>query len=163
VHFGFPALDDPPVTRTLTILNPGAFELQLGVPSLPPGYELTQPPPATIDAGSSGTMTLAFAATAMRGHYYGPFSIPTNDFDNNPYNFELRASVGDPAPGGPMSGLLNYLLGYTNDAAGLDANGDTVVDIGDLVTRINELTPTTPTLRLPIDGASGLSPTPTPR
>jgi hypothetical protein len=59
--------------------------------------------------------------------------------------------------GSPLRGegqVLRYLLGLDTDPSGLDRNGDTLIDVADLIGEVNTQPPSAPASPLPADGAT---------
>jgi hypothetical protein len=86
-----------PVQRQIRIANQGNSPLSLGVPSVGSGFSITSFVPSSIPANSSVLVTLQMNAGAI-GSLDVPFSITSNDSDENPYNFSLKGTITNVAP-----------------------------------------------------------------
>ncbi len=82
------------VDKTFTIQNTGTGPLVLGSISVPTGYTIigTNPTGTTLAEGTSITLTVRLTALAI-GTYGGEINIVNNDFDENPYNFQITGIV----------------------------------------------------------------------
>jgi cytolysin (calcineurin-like family phosphatase) len=100
-----------PVSHTFAITNSGSATLMLsGAPATVLGahaadFTVTQPVSSTILAGQSVTFSIACDPSAL-GNRTGVVSIASNDSDENPYTFSVRATGTEP-PQPPPSTTLN--------------------------------------------------------
>lgn len=100
-----------PVSQSFTITNSGAATLTLsGSPVTVLGahsadFTVTQPVSTTIPAGNAVTFSIACDPSAL-GNRTGVVSIASNDSDENPYTFSVRATGTEP-PQPPPSTTLN--------------------------------------------------------
>jgi hypothetical protein len=88
-----------PVDKTLTIRNTGTGTLALAPNSfsLPAGFTLLTPPASSVAAGDSTTFTVRLDATSG-GQFEGQLSFPSNDADENPFEFWLSGQVSTLQP-----------------------------------------------------------------
>ncbi len=84
---------------TYTVRNTGTAALSLGTPSLPAGFSIdaTETLATIIAAGASDTFKV-IVDTTTAGTKSGQISIANNDADENPYNFNITATVTGAAP-----------------------------------------------------------------
>jgi cytolysin (calcineurin-like family phosphatase) len=102
-----------PVSQSFTITNSGVATLTLsGAPVTILGahsadFTVTQPVSTTIPAGNAVTFSIACDPSAL-GNRTGVVSIASNDSDENPYTFSIKAVGTDPEPPAqvPEIGLL---------------------------------------------------------
>ncbi len=82
-----------PFSQTYTIYNTGNATLTIGTATLSDlvNYTLTTPPSATVAPGSATTFVLTFNPTTA-GVKNATLSFPTNDSDENPYNFSIKGN-----------------------------------------------------------------------
>lgn len=86
-----------PVDRTFTVRNTGNGMLTLGALTVPvTGYTVVTPPSVNVLPGQQTTFVVRFTAPSL-GTFTGQVSFPTNDSDENPFNFSVTAVAG-PAP-----------------------------------------------------------------
>ena len=79
---------------TFEVWNDGGGQLDLGAPSLPAGFTLTEPLASSIAAGASDTFTVRLDS-AVAGTKSGSISFTTNDNDENPFDFPITGVVSD--------------------------------------------------------------------
>jgi len=91
-RFGNVVLGGGGQTNTFTVRNDGATELTLGPVSIPTGYTLTEPLPATLAPGATATFSIRLE-TAVLGVKQGLVTFKTSDSDENPFNFEISGTV----------------------------------------------------------------------
>ncbi|HEV7297726.1 MAG TPA: FG-GAP-like repeat-containing protein [Tepidisphaeraceae bacterium] len=63
---------------TLTLQNDGTAPLTIGTPIVPPGFEMVQPPAATVPAGASTTVVIRIAMSQNAGPLNGTLTMTTN-------------------------------------------------------------------------------------
>jgi alpha-tubulin suppressor-like RCC1 family protein len=115
---------DTSFTRTFTIRNSGSGNLRLGTPTLESPFEIIQMPPAVIAGGSSGSFQVRFFLPPIFTPrlFETAISFASNDADESPFTFALRAhsripGTGDFAGGNtPVTGVAVY-------ASALQASG----------------------------------------
>ncbi|MBM4084320.1 MAG: choice-of-anchor D domain-containing protein, partial [Planctomycetes bacterium] len=90
--FGAALKDGSALTRTFTVRNSGTGTLNLGAPTVPTGYTVTEPLNTEIGAGGSDTFTVQLS-TANTGTFAGDISFATNDSDENPFNFRVTGTI----------------------------------------------------------------------
>jgi hypothetical protein len=86
-----------PVTRTITVANPGNEPLVVGGITVPAGYSLLNPPtlPATIAANGSLALLLRLNADSA-GTVAGSVTITSNDPDEAAFDFPVTGRVITP-------------------------------------------------------------------
>ena len=96
-----------PIEETFRIRNTGAATLSsINVSISGAGYSLVQPPPSSLTAGNSGTFVVGFLSNTI-GTKPGVVSIQSNAPINNPFNFNLTATVQQPTPEISVVGTSN--------------------------------------------------------
>jgi len=80
------------LNRTFTVKNTGTGDLSLAGLTLPAGFKLANPLPATVAAGSSLSLVIE-VDTAIAGTFAGSFTLMNNDSDENPFNFAIQTKV----------------------------------------------------------------------
>ena len=108
VDFGSSVQGRPGASRTFVVRNDGNAPLTLGTVSLPAGFTLTDPLVGSLAAGASDRFVVLLS-TDTSGERAGSISIPTNDANENPFNFPVRGVVAQPAstPGADIAVLLD--------------------------------------------------------
>jgi Ca2+-binding RTX toxin-like protein len=96
VNFGSVGQGQPGPTRTFTVRNDGTDVLSVGSISVPAGFILTDPLVGPIQPGESESFTLQ-VDTSTAGTKSGTVSFANSDADENPFDFDVSATV-DPAP-----------------------------------------------------------------
>ncbi len=103
------------IVRTYTIQNTGTVSLAIGTITISglnaADFTITATPAATLAANATTTFSIRFAPSAL-GNRDATISFPTNDYDENPFNFSIRG-VG----GTGLSAEIN-----------LTGNGNTILD-----------------------------------
>jgi hypothetical protein len=96
VGFGTVPLGAAAPTLTFTVYNMGTAALTLGPLTLGAntGFEITRQPATSVAAGRSTTFTLRMTTTAG-GAKAANVVLPSNDADENPYNFAVAGTVSD--------------------------------------------------------------------
>ncbi|MEZ6128304.1 MAG: Calx-beta domain-containing protein [Planctomycetaceae bacterium] len=88
------------IWRSFTVTNTGDSRLTLGTPTLPLGYYAIlgeqHQLPEYLDPGQSDFFTVALNPNFDPGEYSGNITIPNNDSDENPFEFEVTGSVLQP-------------------------------------------------------------------
>jgi hypothetical protein len=82
-----------PVERTFEISNLGSQMLQLGAPTVPAGYTLVGSPAQTSLAPGETTSFVVRLNGSVPGVYSGVVSIPANDSDEAPFDFNVSGTV----------------------------------------------------------------------
>jgi Ca2+-binding RTX toxin-like protein len=80
------------LTRTFTVLNPGAAALNLTSLTLPTGFSLVGALPTSVAAGSNTNLTIQVDTSAVN-NFAGSFSLSNTDSDENPFDFAIQATV----------------------------------------------------------------------
>ena len=80
------------VSHTFTVRNTGTAILYLGTPYVPAGFSISTSDPlvTNLAPGASDTFTVNFFSS-IPATYNGQISIASNDSDEHPYNFNIRA------------------------------------------------------------------------
>ncbi|MCL5282753.1 MAG: choice-of-anchor D domain-containing protein, partial [Planctomycetes bacterium] len=94
--FGSVAQHGSPVSHTFTVVNDGTATLTLGPVTVPTGFSVAEPLASSLAAGASDTFTVRLDAD-VQGTKAGDISFPTNDSDENPFNFRITGYVGGAA------------------------------------------------------------------
>lgn len=100
-------------TRTFTLKNIGNTTLTISNPTTfvsGVGYSVWSSPSNTLGSGSSTTFTIAFQSGSS-GTYTGTASLASNDPDDNPFTFNLQATI--PAPTPPRIRIVDSTTGQT--------------------------------------------------
>ena len=84
-----------PVSKTFTVENSGAYDLQLLSLSLPSGFSLVNSYDSIVASSGSTDIQISLNAQAA-GTFSGEFSLGNNDADENPFNFTLTGEVTTP-------------------------------------------------------------------
>lgn len=79
-------------SQNFTVENHGEAVLNIGDVSVPAGYTITDPLPASLAAGQSDTLTVQLS-TATAGHFAGQVRIETDDDDEGVYEFSVEGMV----------------------------------------------------------------------
>ena len=85
------------LTRTFTLQNSGTAPLTFSPPTLPTGFTLLGPLPASLAAGATTTIAIGVDTTTA-GLKSGTFNLVNNDSDENPFDFVIQAEVLTPMP-----------------------------------------------------------------
>lgn len=91
-NFGDVIQGQTSVTHTFTVRNDGNATLTLGNVTVPTGFNITEGLVNTIAPGSCHTFSVQLD-TATAGTKSGQISFPTNDSDENFFNFSIRGVV----------------------------------------------------------------------
>jgi len=92
VNFGSIGQSQTGPIVAFTVTNVGEQTLDLGIPTVPPGYTLTISPPATINPQSSGTFSVQLNTNTV-GVNFGNIAFTNNDINNNPFSFPITGLV----------------------------------------------------------------------
>lgn len=101
------------LTRTFTVRNTGNATLTISNPSTfltGSGFTISSFPASSVIAGSSTSFTIRFQASTVTS-YLGTVSLSNNDSDDNPFFFNVQASVV-PNPV-PRIRIVNETTGQT--------------------------------------------------
>jgi uncharacterized delta-60 repeat protein len=90
--FGSVAQGGAAISRTFTVRNDGTAALTLGAVAVPAGFTLMEGLSASLAPGTADTFTVRLD-TAAAGTKTGDISFPTNDSDENPFNFRITGTV----------------------------------------------------------------------
>ncbi len=97
--FGTTDISSGTVVRTFTIQNTGTGDLSIGAISFAGAnagdFTLTSTPASTVAASSSTTFSITFNPSAV-GLRSATVSIANDDSNENPYNFTIQGTGGDP-------------------------------------------------------------------
>ncbi len=86
-----------PVTRTITIANPGNVALVLTAINVPSGYILVNPPALPASVAAKGSLALQVQLNAVAtGTFAGQVSITSNDPDEAVFDFPVTGKVVTP-------------------------------------------------------------------
>jgi hypothetical protein len=92
--FGKVALGAADVVRSFRIRNTGTGRLSISGLSVPSGFEVVSPPPATIEAGASADFSIQLRASATGiGVKQGTVQFSTNDATKPVYDFAIGGEV----------------------------------------------------------------------
>jgi Putative Ig domain/RTX calcium-binding nonapeptide repeat (4 copies) len=83
------------LTRAFTLSNLGTATLSLTGLSLPTGFSLVNPLPATVTPGTAISVSIQ-VNTAIAGTFSGTLSLSNNDSDEGPFDFAIQARVKGP-------------------------------------------------------------------
>ena len=101
--FGTATIGDSPVVRSYTITNAGQLSLTIGTVTVggtdATQFSVTEQPASTVAPGQSTTFSVQFVPT-ITNQLGAILSIPSNDADENPYEFAVRG-VGVAGEGQP--------------------------------------------------------------
>jgi len=86
-----------PVTRTFTVHNLGMSDLTIAS-TIPLSFTIMAPFPTTPIAAGSSTDIIVQCDASSATIFTGTISITNNDSDENPFTFDIRCVVTDPAP-----------------------------------------------------------------
>lgn len=118
-----------PVAKSFVVENWGAGELTLDFAniSLPDGFGLSDPSPSSVvvSPASSTTFSIEFSADSA-GTYSGELSLPTNDGDENPFDFSVSATAAESDPPGDVlagAQLLSPTVGVEQELSETIGNG----------------------------------------
>jgi len=161
-HTDFGVLDFPStaVARTFTLDNTAGLgdldllttpPVQLSGPAADQFLVTLQPAPNPVPAGSSSPFIILYQPTRP-GTHRATVIIDNNDPDESTTTFAVQGIRPLPAGNG-VGAVINYLLGISSDAMGLDFNEDATVDIADAIDRVNAVPPAAPALPNPADAA----------
>ena len=84
------------ISQTFTITNVGTQIMTIGTITAPTGFSVTQPAATSLAAGATTTFVVTLSNQIAPGNYSGTVSIPTNDPNNNPFQFNVSGTVGAP-------------------------------------------------------------------
>lgn len=109
-----------PITRTFQISNTGLLPLTIGTFTFGGAnsgdFTLLTPPAATLAIGATTTFTVSFSPGAL-GVRNATISFVNNDSNENPFNFSIRGTGGEPEIN--LTGLGNNIVdGASSGAAG---------------------------------------------
>jgi hypothetical protein len=93
-------LPNSALNRTFTVTNTGNATLSITNPISflsGAGFSIYSSAPNSLSPGSNGTFTVRFQA-ASAGSYSGTVSLASNDPDDNPFTFNLQATVTAAVP-----------------------------------------------------------------
>ncbi|HLA56091.1 MAG TPA: choice-of-anchor D domain-containing protein, partial [Flavobacterium sp.] len=97
--FGTTDVASGTIARTFTIENEGNLTLTISTPVISgtnaADFSLTASPATSLAAGATTTFTVTFNPSAL-GARNAAISIANNDSDENPYNFSIQGTGGDP-------------------------------------------------------------------
>ncbi|HEX8911106.1 MAG TPA: choice-of-anchor D domain-containing protein, partial [Humisphaera sp.] len=166
VDFGTASVGGGRPTRTFTVRNDGTAPLTLGTPTVPAGFEVTEPLDATLAPGASDTFTVSLQ-TAAEGTPQGQLSIANDDATKNPFNFTIKGKVvAAPAADASVAAVLNGATPVADgQATPVDFGSSSVGQAGPVVTFTvrndggSPLTIGAPTLPLGFALVEGLTPT----
>jgi Ca2+-binding RTX toxin-like protein len=86
--------------RTFRLFNDGDATLTLGDVSVPRGFVILGDLPSSVASGGTADLVLAVDSTSGLGAKSGTVAFTTNDKDENPFSFNVSATVALGAPGG---------------------------------------------------------------
>tara|TARA_R110002111_G_scaffold227346_1_gene288827 strand:+ start:57078 stop:71642 length:14565 start_codon:yes stop_codon:yes gene_type:complete len=82
------------VFQTVTVTNSGTTTLNLGAINTPAGFTVsTLPGDTSLAAGQSTTFVLEFNSNGAPGAYAGAVTIASDDADENPFTFNVSATM----------------------------------------------------------------------
>ena len=84
-----------PLSKTFTVENSGAYDLQLLSLSLPTGFSLVSSYDSIVSSSDSTDIQISLNAQTA-GTFSGEFSLANNDADEDPYNFTITGEVSTP-------------------------------------------------------------------
>ncbi|QEG02237.1 putative peptidase [Stieleria maiorica] len=79
-------------SRSFVLENHGEATLHLGDVTVPSGFTVTDPLPASLAPGQSDTLTVQLSTTTV-GHFAGQVRIETDDADEGVYEFSVEGIV----------------------------------------------------------------------
>ena len=86
--------------RTFRLANDGNAALALGKISLPAGFIVLDGLPSTLAPGATDTLMIAVDSTSGIGNKSGNVSFSTNDSNESPFTFGVRANITPGVVGG---------------------------------------------------------------
>lgn len=108
-----------PITRTFQIRNTGLSPLTIGAFSFTGAnageFTLITPPATTLAAGATTTFTVSFSPGAL-GVRNATISFVNNDSNENPFDFAIRGTGGEPEIN--ITGLGNNIVDGASSAIG---------------------------------------------
>jgi hypothetical protein len=132
--FGNANITGGSVTNTFTVSNTGTADLVISgdITSSDTQFSITQPSSLTIASGTVETFTITFDPSAV-GTHTSSIEIPSNDSDENPYNFDITGEgvIEDI----PFNCDFNAYLFQFNDVYAIDlASGNSYLVAEDVTT-----------------------------
>lgn len=140
-----------PLVKSFRIENFGTAPLTINRVTVPAGFQVTQSP-ASVAAGSSGTLGIRLNATAL-GSFGGPVTITSNDPTHGVFTFPVTGQVVANSPpvysplavgtveGKPVTISFEKLIGKVTDANGDDiniVNFDAISEKGSVITQVEK-------------------------
>ncbi len=115
-------------TRTFTIHNLGTGTLRLAAPTLAfqAHFTIVQAPPATIPGGGSATFQVRFTPLQGNGIAENSISFNSNDADESPFSFALKAHIRLAGPG-DISGAASDVIGDAVWATATQGSGHILI------------------------------------
>lgn len=99
VNLGLATLGGARPSATFVVRNTGNRTLNLGTPGVPRGFDLVNLPASAVAPGRQTSFSVELQ-TSQAGDFTGLISVPSNDPDENPFEFTVTGTVR-PAPGNP--------------------------------------------------------------
>ncbi|MFB2897319.1 choice-of-anchor D domain-containing protein [Aerosakkonemataceae cyanobacterium BLCC-F50] len=125
VDFGSAAVGDD-LTKTFTIQNTSPTDtLNINSWEIPDGYCLVGNVPGSVDPNSKATFTLS-VDTTKAGNRQGVISINNNDRNESPFNFAVKAAIGDNTTPSPTESAIQIF----NDGSEVSDDSTSAIDFG---------------------------------